>query len=283
MWTRVELKYRAKNVLRNCFWAAVIVAFLCSLVNGSFSNGSGSSNYSYDYSYDDSYYNGIQESGSDLVDSAKGIITDNVSGLLESPQYLLSKIAGTGLGLIVLGAGIVVVLLGIAFGILVGNPVQVGACRFFMCSRENEVRGSNARVGELLYAFRQREFWNVVLIMLAVNVKTFLWSLLLVIPGIVKRYEYSMIPYILAENPGISMTEAFSMSREMTMGQKMEIFILDLSFLPWELLSSVTLGLAGIFWVNPYVMATKAELYAVRRQDVLEKGFFNAYDLPGFW
>lgn len=282
MWTRVELKYRAKNVLRNCFWAAVIVAFICSLLTGGFSGG-GSSNYSYNYDYDESYYNGIQESGSDLVDSAKGIISDNVEGLMDSPQYLLSKLAGTGLGFIVLGAGIVVLLLGIAFGILVGNPIQVGACRFFMCSRENDTRESNTRVSELLYAFRQREFWNVVLIMFVMNLKTFLWSLLFVIPGIVKSYEYSMIPYILAENPGISMTEAFSISREMTFGQKMEIFILDLSFIPWELLSSVTLGLVGIFWVNPYVKATKAELYAVRRQDILEKGFFNAYDLPGFW
>ena len=68
----------------------------------------------------------------------------------------------------------------------------------------------------------------------------------------------------------------------MMMGNKWDAFVLDLSFIPWQLLSSVTLGLAGIFWVNPYTRATEAELYAVLRQNVLDSGFANGFTLPGF-
>ena len=93
------------------------------------------------------------------------------------------------------------------------------------------------------------------------KVKIFLWGLLFVIPGIVKSYEYRMVPYILAENPNLQMSEVFALSREMTMNQKMNIFVLDLSFIGWSLLSVCTCGLLAIFYVNPYVQATNAELF----------------------
>lgn len=102
------------------------------------------------------------------------------------------------------------------------------------------------------------------------------------IPGIVKSYEYKMIPYILAENPGLSMSRVFELSREMTMNEKMDMFVLNLSFIPWFILSACTCGLAGIFWVNPYMSATEAELYAVLRQKVQDSGFSDRYELPGF-
>lgn len=274
MWTRADLKYRAKNALRGYFFAAVAVAFITGILCGDYSGKNNSARSSYNVQ---DTYNGLQRSGQGVVDSAADMIGDNIGGIFESPEYIISKIAGTGFGIIVMGMGIAMVLLGLAIGILIGNPIQVGSCRFFMSARQH-----SSRVGELFYAFRQREFWNVIFIMLVMNVKIFLWSLLLVIPGIVKSYEYGMIPYILSENPGISMTEAFALSREMTNGEKMNIFILDISFFPWTLLSTITVGLAGIFWVNPYIYATKAELYAVLRQRVLDSGCTNTYTLPGF-
>ena len=63
-----------------------------------------------------------------------------------------------------------------------------------------------------------------------------------------------MIPYLLAEYPEMSMEEAFSRSREMMYGEKWNAFVLDLSFIPWFLLSGLTFGIVGIFYVNPYVM-----------------------------
>ena len=95
---------------------------------------------------------------------------------------------------------------------------------------------------------------------------TFLWSLLFIIPGIIKSYEYRMIPYLLAENPEMDMEEAFSLTRQMMTGDKANTFILDLSFIGWNLLSALTLGILSIFYVNPYQHLTNAQLYEVLLQ-----------------
>ena len=96
------------------------------------------------------------------------------------------------------------------------------------------------------------------------NVKVFLWSLLFIIPGIIKSYEYCMIPYILAENPEIEMDRAFEISRKMTKGEKWKIFVLGLSFIGWYLLGLLCCCVGTIF-VDPYSEATYAELYQVMR------------------
>lgn len=90
---------------------------------------------------------------------------------------------------------------------------------------------------------------------------TFFWSLLFVFPGIIKSYEYRMIPYLLAENPYMSTDEAFARSRSMMDGEKWNAFVLDLSFIGWNILSSLTLGLVGLFYVAPYQAYTDMELY----------------------
>ena len=89
---------------------------------------------------------------------------------------------------------------------------------------------------------------------------TLLWSLLFYIPGIIKAYSYSMAPYILAENPELTARQALNLSKEITYGHKMELFVLDLSFIGWCLLGAITFGLAFIY-VAPYMNATKANFY----------------------
>ena len=84
---------------------------------------------------------------------------------------------------------------------------------------------------------------------------------MLVVPGIIKHYEYRMIPYILAENPTMPREEAFQISRRMMMGQKMDVFVLDLSFIGWTLLGICTVGILLVFYVEPYIYLTHAELY----------------------
>ena len=104
---------------------------------------------------------------------------------------------------------------------------------------------------------------------------TTLWSLLLVVPGIVKHYEYLMVPYIIAENPAMDYKEAFQISKQMMDGEKMEAFIMDLSFLGWYLLSAVTCGLLAIFYVNPYVQASFAEMYTFNKQKAYQEGYIR--------
>lgn len=88
----------------------------------------------------------------------------------------------------------------------------------------------------------------------------FLWSLLFFIPGIVKGYSYSMSVYILAENKGKSALECINESKKLTQGHKMELFLLDLSFIGWFLLGVLTLGI-GFIWIEPYRQATIANAY----------------------
>lgn len=87
-----------------------------------------------------------------------------------------------------------------------------------------------------------------------------LWSLLFVIPGIVASYRYAMAPFILAENPDMTASEAIAASKQMMDGHKGELFLLDLSFIGWSILNVFTLGI-GSLWLNPYVNAAYAAFY----------------------
>ena len=88
----------------------------------------------------------------------------------------------------------------------------------------------------------------------------FLWSLLFVIPGIVKGYAYAMTPFIMAENPDMTANEAITASRELMDGHKGELFILDLTFIGWDLLAALSLNL-GHLALNPYKNAAYAAFY----------------------
>lgn len=92
------------------------------------------------------------------------------------------------------------------------------------------------------------------------NLYTFLWALLLVIPGIVKSYSYAMTPFILAENPDMSASEAIRRSMALMDGHKGELFYLELTFIGWGILSSITLNL-GYLALNPYKNAAYAAFY----------------------
>ena len=92
------------------------------------------------------------------------------------------------------------------------------------------------------------------------NFFTFLWSLLFVIPGIVKIYSYSMAPFILADNPDFTAREALSKSKKIMNGHKFELFVLQLSFFWWYILDWITLGIASIY-VIPYINATTTNFY----------------------
>ena len=106
----------------------------------------------------------------------------------------------------------------------------------------------------------------------------FLWSLLLLIPGIYKTYQYYMVPYILSDNPNIPGARARSISRAMTDGEKLNIFLLELSFIGWYLLGGLCLGI-GVFFVNPYYEATKAELYIYLRDRAIQTGMVQPEEL----
>lgn len=103
-------------------------------------------------------------------------------------------------------------------------------------------------------------FGPSIILYILYSVFTFLWSLLLFIPGIIKGISYSMSYYILAEDENIAPIDAITKSRKMMNGYKAEYFVLYLSFIPWILLCFVTCGLA-LFYVVPYMQATATNFY----------------------
>ena len=165
---------------------------------------------------------------------------------------------------------------GIALHLLVTNPFEVGACRFFLESTTFH-KGDVGRIGMGFSV----NYGNVVLTQFLKNLFIFLWSLLFLVPGIVRAFGYFAVPYILAENPNLDHDRALTLSREMTMGYKGDLFILEFSFLGWYLLNCLTLGILGIFYVNPYLYGTRAEAYRFLRAKAFENGITNPMELPG--
>ena len=158
------------------------------------------------------------------------------------------------------GIATVVILIVLVAKVFVGNLLKMGGYRFFILNQT-----AQPGIGTLLDGFRSGHYVNIVLTMFLRDLFTTLWSLLLVVPGIVKHYEYLMVPYIIAENPAMDYKEAFQISKQ----------IMDLSFLGWYLLSAVTCGLLAIFYVNPYVQASFAEMYTFNKQKAYQEGYIR--------
>ena len=111
-----------------------------------------------------------------------------------------------------------------------------------------------------------------------------LWTLLLIIPGIIKTYEYYFVNHIIHDNPNLDHKEARNLSKRMTDGFKADLFIIDLSFFFWYLLVAVTFGIASIY-VSPYTNCTKAMCYENLKHNALIKGLarpdeFGMYPVP---
>lgn len=111
-----------------------------------------------------------------------------------------------------------------------------------------------------LFFIRNKNWMNIVKVLLLRDIKLFLWSLTIV-GGVIKNYSYALVPYIVAENPKICAKEAVLLSKRMMQGHKWELFVFKLSFFGWELLSTLTQGIVGIFFVNPYTELAMAEYY----------------------
>lgn len=167
---------------------------------------------------------------------------------------------------LIFGAVLTSSLVGIAVQVFLLNPLEVGAQGVFLSGQTGPVN-----TGALARAF-SINYLNVVKTIFLRNLFVFLWSLLLVVPGIIKAYEYRMIPYILAEDPNTPTEEAFARSRYMMDGEKMNAFVLDLSFLGWNILSAFTAGILRLFFVGPYQDATNAELYAALKTKLYRTG-----------
>ena len=282
MWKRKELKSKAKKVVHKNYWTAVVVCFLIALLTGEFGTSIvwvGQSEDSMDPNYMINHKVIIQDNE---IENIKIVLDEtqikvleaieaNLNSVTKSQKYIfkvwdaimLFNIHQTQLGvLLCIGA-----IIAFAFTIFVADPLIVGGKKYFLKAR----KGSNTKVGVIGEVFRKEHWLNVSMIMLLRNIYNALWYLTIV-GGVIKTYEYRMIPYILAENPKIKRREAFKLSKQMMKGNKWRTFILDISFFGWYFFSVLTFGILSILYVNPYNASTIAELYVrLRKRAIAEK------------
>jgi len=110
---------------------------------------------------------------------------------------------------------------------------------------------------------------------------TMLWSLLFFVPGIIKGLSYSMTPYILANNPNVTAKQALKLSMRMTNGHKMDLFVMQLSFIGWHMLGILTCGILSLIFVAPYQSTTSAGYYVELRDKAIASGVIDASELSG--
>jgi uncharacterized membrane protein len=121
------------------------------------------------------------------------------------------------------------------------------------------MRGKEFDIKYLISAI-DKDFVRTCIVGLLHTIYIALWTLLFFIPGIVKSYSYAMTYFIMNDDETIGANDAITKSREMMNGHKWELFMLDLSFFGWILLSILTFGILS-FWVTPYMNLAHAEFY----------------------
>lgn len=147
------------------------------------------------------------------------------------------------------------VIFGIGWLIVTG-PMSFGLTFLFLKQARD---GQQMELGDLFKGFKD-DFSQTFLIGLMTYIFVFLWSLLFVIPGIIKSYSYSMAYYIKADNPDYDWRACINGSKEMMKGHKWDLFVLDLSFIGWLIVGCLLLGV-GTLWVLPYMEAARAQFY----------------------
>lgn len=224
----------ARNSLSGRWGIAVIAALIASLLGGIASNGP-----EINFNFDDNGAN----IGLEFADQQ--IYTSNSGWNEELAGFLV-----TGASFVILAA-----LLFAAVYFVLGSVVGVGYSRFNLdlVDRQTEPQMSTL--------FGYFSHWKTtVAASLLQTVFIILWSLLLIIPGIVASYSYAMTRYILAENPELTASEAIERSKQMMSGNRFRLFCLKLSFFGWDLLCILTLGI-GNLWLTPYKQAAEAAFY----------------------
>jgi uncharacterized membrane protein len=175
-----------------------------------------------------------------------------------------SQLQGTWLAAVVLVLIYTVIIalssMTVVGSVLLGGPLTLGMYGYFM----RKVRGESIRLENLFDGFQQ--FGSSFLLFLLQMIFITLWTCLLIVPGIIKSFSYSMAFFILRDNPDMGALEALNASRQMMDGHKARLFGLYVSFIGWFLLSILTLGI-GYLWIGPYMALSVANFYEDLKQN----------------
>ena len=165
---------------------------------------------------------------------------------------------------------IIITFIVLSFHFFIKYPLIIGENRFFL---ENK-NYSNTHVTRILFLFKNKNYLNALKTLLIKDIYFVLWCLTIV-GGFIKYYSYRLVPYILAENPSINYKDAITLSRNLMYKNKWKTFLLDLSFIGWNILEVLTFSLSGIFYSFPYFKATDTELYYKLRSNAIKNKIKN--------
>lgn len=293
MWTRKGLKKKAQAAMKQNFWRMVSVCFLIAMLTTAYplstaflnthipalspdssasttpvveETASGILNESITYFFHNTELSHFTKSAAaKYIDFLLNLYSDSTSALL-AVLHTVNTFFSEHLPIasIFLGIGVIFALL---YKIFINNLLLIGEKRFFLESRNYK----DTRISKIFFLYKLHFIKNPAYVMFFRSLYQYLWNLT-IIGGIYKHYEYSMIPYILAENPKISKKNAFYLSKQLMQHNKRKLFLIDLSFIGWKILSIFTLGLVDFLYANPYIMTCKAEFYlTLRRNYVLSR------------
>lgn len=273
MWTREELKRDGKNFVKRHLKKAVLVTLIFWIISSLFGN---QQNSGVDYATDRmGISTSIQTSANPFLRFRVGTpslefdqdfsredydINGNFSReWIESEQpsrsSFLKRLAGSFMIMVSLPIFIALMIISLLGKFIIFNPIRIGKAAFFVEGYEKE-----PEVKDLFRYFKSPYYRELILNLFVKDLYLFLWSLLFIIPGIYKYYQYIYVDYLLMEDPSMTIHDAIDRSKEMTDGEKWNIFILDMSFIGWYFLSALLLGIPGLL-VDPYVDATFGRLY----------------------
>ena len=210
-----DFRYIAREALRGKWIVSVVTTFVASLIGAQIASGGGSSSSN---------------------------SSDNNS--IDLGQYFSHEVLN--FFRIVLAALLVYAVINIIISLIIGGAGKLGYARYNL----NLIDSKEARFEDLFSQFHRLGDGFVMNLLLAIY--TFLWTLLFVIPGIIKSFSYAMTPYILYEHPEYNPNYAITLSREMMGGNKFRLFCLNFSFIGWELLCAVPaiVALVGVLYGN---------------------------------
>lgn len=229
-----DFRAAARDALRGRWGIAVIAGLLASLLGAAASSGPEIKFNLNDSGADIQLMLGNRE----IYSSAGGIFPELDAILVSGMVYIVAA---------------ALVMAAVYF--VLGSVISLGYSRFNLDLVDRRTEP------QLVSLFSYFPNWkNAALTRLLQTLYIFLWSLLLVIPGIIAAYSYAMTSYILAENPELPPGEALRQSKEMMSGNRFRLFCLQFSFLGWDILSSLTLGI-GSLWLTPYKQAATAAFF----------------------
>jgi uncharacterized membrane protein len=232
-----DFRRQAKEALRGKWFIALIAGIIASLLGGL--NGVGSA--------------GVNFGGSSSSEGGSGTVVPPAGGGDVNVSDEMLEILG--IFFIILGVVAVVAVIMSIIYLIVGGAVGIGYSNFNL----DIIDGREARIGTLFDSFDQWKTGFVARLLSSLYV-TF-WSMLFLIPGVIASYSYSMMHFVMAENPDMSANEAIRESKRLMKGNKWRFFCLQLSFIGWELLAIFLTAGIGLLWVVPYQQAAYAAFY----------------------